>query len=278
MSVASRIARPFCAVTRRCLAFACVALAVSSPVPWCTAAGTESMSFVMQSFPPFAFEEQGQPQGPFPETLFAVCEAMKVECRLTVYPWRRALRLAEDGSVDGILVIQKMDDRAQNFYLTDAVMYSSYGLYVRQDSALHDASAAHLAGYTVGAYGPSATSRAAAEMLKSVPSARLELEIDNLTVLKKLSAQRYGEKGAAVVNVDVANYLIKQDGLTRLKMAGEIRQIAYMIGLSKSRISGPQAQRFRMTLRRLRDNGTLQKIAEKYGLHAARPSLAASEK
>jgi polar amino acid transport system substrate-binding protein len=236
------------------------------------------MTFVMQSFPPFAFEEQGQAQGPFPEALFAVCEAMKVDCRLTVYPWRRALRLAENGSVDGILAIQKIDDRAQHFYLTDAVMYSSYGLYVSQGSALHDASAAHLAGYTVGAYGPSATSRAAAEMLKSVPSARLELELDNLTVLKKLSAQRYGEKGAAVVNVDVANYLIKQDGLTRLKLTGEIRQIAYMIGLSKNRVSRAQAQRFRTALRRLRDNGTLQKIAEKYGLRAARPSVAASGK
>jgi polar amino acid transport system substrate-binding protein len=276
MSVTSRIACPLFAGTVRRFALACLTLVTVLLAPWSAAAERESMTFVMQSFPPFVFEEQGKIQGPFPEAVFAVCEAMKVDCRLTVYPWRRALRLAENGSVDGILVIQKMDDRVQSFYLTDPVMYSSYGLYVHQSSALNDVSAEHLAGYTVGAYGPSATSRAAAKMLKSVPNSRLELEIDNLTVLKKLSAQRYGEKGAALVNVDVANYLTKQDGLTRLKLAGEIRPIAYLIGLSKSRVSSTQAQRFRTVLRRLRDNGTLQKIAEKYGLRAARPSIAAA--
>jgi polar amino acid transport system substrate-binding protein len=275
MSAATSIRVPMFARAACPLAFLYLTLAALMPAPASAATGTESLSFVMQSFPPFTFEKQGKVQGPFPEVVNAACKAMQVECRLTVYPWRRALRMAENGSADGILVIQKMSDRMRHFYLTDPVICSSYGLYVHQDSTLHDASAAQLADHTVGVYGPSATSRTAAALLKSVPTARLEVETDNLTVLKKLGAQRYGENGAAIVNVDVASYLIKQDGLTRLRLAGEVKQIAYLIGLSKRSVSAAQAGRFRAALRQLRDDGTLQKIAKKYGMRAAGPSVAA---
>ena len=83
MSVASRVAHPLFAGAVRCFALACLTLATMLPASWSAAAERESLNFVMQSFPPYAFEEQGKIQGPFPEAVFAVCEAMKVDCRLT---------------------------------------------------------------------------------------------------------------------------------------------------------------------------------------------------
>jgi polar amino acid transport system substrate-binding protein len=274
MFVANCIGRAVRAHLRCCLTTCQIVMASLLAVPPATAAEAAPMSFVMQSFPPFAFEQDGKIQGPFPELVLEVCKAMNTSCKLAVYPWRRALRLAESGAVDGILVVQKLSERENRFYLTEPVIRSSYGLYVPQDSSLHDFSPVQLPGYTVAAYGPSATSQAANDVLKSSAAADLVMEIDNLTVLRKLAAQRYGAKGAAVVNVDVANYLIKQDKLAQVRLIGEIRQIEYVIGLSKRSVTALQAERFGATLHRLMEDGTVKAIADKYEMRMVAPSSA----
>jgi hypothetical protein len=42
--------------------------------------------------------------------------------------------------------------------------------------------------------------------------------------LRKLAAQRYGAKGAAVMNVDVANHPAKQDRLTQVRLSTKSRR------------------------------------------------------
>jgi polar amino acid transport system substrate-binding protein len=270
----NRISRAARAHLKRCLTVCQIVMASLLAAPAAIAGETGSMNFVMQSFPPFAFEQDGKIQGPFPELVLAVCKAMNTSCNLTVYPWRRALRLAENGAVDGILVVQKLSERENSFYLTEPLIRSSYGLYVAENSDLQNLSSMQLPGYTIAAYGPSATSLAATETLKSSAAAEFVIEIDNLTVLKKLAAQRYGAKGAAVVNVDVANYLIRQDKLTHIRLVGEIRQIEYVIGLSRRSVSALQAQRFDAALHRLMEDGTVKAIADKYEMRTAVPSPA----
>jgi len=261
---------------KRCLVLFPVVVASLLTVSPAIADEAAPMSFVMQSFPPFAFEQDGKIQGPFPELVQEVCKAMNTPCTLTVYPWRRALRLAENGVVDGILVVQKLSEREDSFYLTQPLIYSSYGLYVSRNSDLKSYSPTQLTGYTIAAYGPSATSQAATDVLKSSAALELVMEIDNLTVLRKLAAQRYGPKGAAVVNVDVANYLIKQDKLTQVRLVGEVRQIEYVIGLSRRSVSALQAKRFDAALHRLMEDGTVKAIADKYEMRTVAPSRAGS--
>jgi polar amino acid transport system substrate-binding protein len=271
MFAAKRIARAGHARLQRCLVICQLAMASLLLAPPASAGEDGSMDFVMQSFPPFAFEQDGRIQGPFPELVLAVCKALDLRCTLTVYPWRRALRLAENGAVDGILVVQKLSQRQHSFYLTEPVIRSSYGLYVSGNSGSQDFSATQLPGYTIAAYGPSATSQAARSILKSSSATELVMEIDNLTVLKKLAAQRYGAKGAAVVNVDVANYLIRQHRLTQLRLVGEVKQIEYAVGLSRRRVSEQQATRFSAMLHRLMEDGTVKTIADRYEMQMAVP-------
>lgn len=272
MFAANCIGRARRAHLQLCLTICQIVMASLPAAPSAAAAEAAPMSFVMQSFPPFAFEQDGRIQGPFPELVLEVCKAMNSSCKLAVYPWRRALRLAESGAVDGILVVQKLSERENSFYLTQPVIRSSYGLYVPRDSGLQNLSPMQLPGYTIAAYGPSATSQAASDMLKLSAATELVMEIDNLTVLRKLAAQRYGAKGAAVVNVDVANYLIKQDQLTQVRLVAEIRQIEYVIGLSKRSVSALQAMRFDAALHRLMEDGTVKAIADKYEMRMVAPS------
>src|SRR4051812_10919542 len=91
-----------------------------------------SMSFVMEPFPPFVTDVRGKPEGPFPEVVLAVCAAIKTQCKLNVFPWRRAYAMAEKGSVDGIFVLIRTLEREKEFYFTSPVLQTSYAVFVRQ--------------------------------------------------------------------------------------------------------------------------------------------------
>jgi polar amino acid transport system substrate-binding protein len=120
----------------------------------------------------------------------------------------------------------------------------------------------------VATYGPSAVSREMQELSKTVPM-HLEMEIDNQSVLRKLRAGRYPEPSAGVMNKDVGLYVIAQEKLTGLKVAGEFKPVAYSIGLSRNRVSDEQAERFNSALRVLLKEGKVKSIADKYGLKPA---------
>src|SRR5712691_6711719 len=99
-------------------------------------AHAESMTFVMEPLAPFTFDEKGVAQGPFPDIVREVCESMKIQCTLEVYPWRRAFAMAQSGLVEGILVFLRTPEREQDFYFTDPVLQTSFALFVSRSSGL----------------------------------------------------------------------------------------------------------------------------------------------
>lgn len=228
-----------------------------------------SMTFAMEHFPPFNAESKEGLTGPLPEMVWAVCKSMKIECDIKVYPWRRAYGLAEQGEVDGIFVLLKTPERENSFYFTEPVIRTSYAVFANQANKIEYRNPKDLDGYTIGVYGPSATSLAADEVARAMPSIKVELEVDNPTVLRKLLAARYGERSVAVMNLDVGKYLIKQNNLAGLRFAGEIKKIEYSIGLSRKKVSAKQAETFNSALHALIQNGTIRAIAEKYEMKPA---------
>jgi len=233
-----------------------------------SAQGTASMTFVMDPFPPFTYEENGRAAGPMSDTIQAACDELKLQCKLEIYPWRRALKMAEEGAVDGIYAIADIPERRHFFHLTPPIVESAYAVFAHRNSALAYARPSDLDGYTVASYGPSAASHAAETLAKGVPSVKLVVEIDNTTLLRKLSSQRYGELGVAVANVDVGNWLIHQQHIPDLKVAGLISKVEYCIGLSRARVSEKQADEFNAALRKLLKAGKVRQIAERHGVVA----------
>ena len=229
-------------------------------------ARAQTMTFVMDPFPPFTYEEDGKAAGPMSDTIRAVCAELKWQCTLEVYPWRRALKLAEDGLVDGIYAIADIPERRGFFYVTPPIIELAYALFAHRASPLTYTRASDLEGYTVGAYGPSAATKAAETLVQSVPATKLVIEVDNTTLLRKLSGMRYGERAVAVANVDVGKLLIRQENIPDLKVAGVVSKIEYCIGLSRKKVSETQAEEFTAALRRLLKAGKVKQIADKYGV------------
>ena len=227
------------------------------------------MTFVMEPFPPFVIDEKGDAAGPFPETVRAVCEALKTLCTLEIYPWRRAYLLAKQGMVDGIFVLLRTPEREKEFHFTDNVFQTSYAVFARQAEKLAYATPKDLSGYTVAVYGPSGTSKTTEDAVRQAAGVHMAIEVDNTTVLRKLAAGRYGEHAVAVVNQDVGLYLLKQEKIDGLKIVGSIKKVDYAIGLSRKRMSEEQADQFNAGLRELVRKGTVRTIAEKYGVKPA---------
>lgn len=232
-------------------------------------AAGRSMHFVTEPFPPFTLEQDNRAVGPMVDVLNEACRRLQWQCSIEVMPWRRALTLAEQGKVDGIFTVVDIPERRALFHVSVPVVKAHYALFALKPATALRRLPGELAGREIGVYGPSATSVALQKLVGERGTVDIRLEPDNLTVLKKLAAGRYGRNGLAMVNRDVANWLITNNAITNVGFAGPVSELAYSFGLSRRRIDAGVAYEFNQVLSALCEAGQLRRIAGSYRLRAA---------
>jgi polar amino acid transport system substrate-binding protein len=243
----------------------------------CPAAGAASvadsgMLFLMQDYPPLVVNENGHATGPYPDIVRRACAMLARECTLKFVPWRRAQWDVEHGLADGLFVVLRTPAREAKYYFSPPLISSSFGFFMRDSSPLNYSEPQDLAGWTLGVFGPSGSSHMISTLADTItPRPQVILEIDNLTVLKKLQAGRYGERGAAFMNVQVGRALISRHHLQGVAYAGELPTVAHHIGLSRQKLSPADAELFLGALREMMENGTVAQIARNYGMKVAQP-------
>ncbi|MCQ4330219.1 substrate-binding periplasmic protein [Stutzerimonas stutzeri] len=233
--------------------------------------------FVTEDFPPFTYPADTSANtyagvaagGPLVEVVQAVCARLQQDCAITLYPWRRALRLAEQGQADGIFTLVSSPQRQQIFHITRMLVTSRYSVFARDDNTFVFSQPTDMAGRQVGVYGPSGTSYILSERLKAVPDVHLHVTADNRRLLRMLASGRFGKKGVAVLNQDVAWHLIEDEHLVGLREAGEMGPITYGIGLSRSTISEAQFKAFEQALDEAIADGTVPAILRRHQLEPA---------
>lgn len=231
------------------------------------------LKFVTEPLPPYSYEAPGSNRGagPVADVILAVCARIATACTIEVLPWRRALAMAEIGEVDGIFCFLRTPEREKKFFISEMIIDGAYSLFALDASPFKYTQPKDLDGYTIGAYGPSGTAATLEEVLKSSTSGRAEIDVDNITVLKKLAGGRYGEggKGLALLNRDVGVYLMKSENISGLKQVGEVKKLAYGIGFSRKRVPEPQFNHFNDALKQLIKEGKVKAILDKYGMKVA---------
>jgi polar amino acid transport system substrate-binding protein len=228
----------------------------------------KDMSFVTEPFEPFNYEENGKIVGPMPEVIQAVCERMKITCKIEIFPWRRSLAMAESGQADGVFSFLRTPERERLFFFPDNIVRSSYTFFALEKSTFVYKQPKDLDDRIVGVYGPSGTSSSLEEATKGSTTSRSEVEINNTVLLKKLANGRYGENGIILINRDVGNVLIKKEGIKGVKSVGELKELNYTVGLSKNSVSEVQFIEFNTILRALIKEGKIKSILDKYGVSA----------
>ena len=241
-----------------------LATVTASAAPW---------RFVTEDFPPFTYPAKHSSsdgaEGPLVEIVQAVCLRLQQDCTITLYPWRRALLLAEQGQADGIFTLVRSPKREQLFHISRMLVTSRYSVFARKDSAFVYHQPSDLAGRLIGVYGPSGTSYTLSERLKAVPDVRLHLTADNRRLLRMLQSGRFGPEGLAVLNEDVAWHLIEDERLDGLREAGELGPITYGIGLSRKTVSEDEFSAFERALDEVIADGTVPAILRQHQLEPA---------
>lgn len=234
-------------------------------------------TFVTEDFPPFTHpaEDLGSLDagilagGPLVEIVQNVCKRLDRKCSILLYPWQRALRMAEQGEVDGIFTVVRSPDRERELHISRMLVTSHYSVFARNDSNFIFSDPKNMAGRTVGVYGPSGTSWLLSERLKSIADVNIHMTLNNRLLLNMLHSGRFGQEGLAVVNQDVAWHLIEDEKLDGLREAGELAAVEYGIGLSRKRISTEQFKVFEQALDEAINDGTVAHILRRYQLEAA---------
>lgn len=237
-------------------------------------AETAHWTFVTEDFPPFTYPAAHAASrvrgiaaaGPLVEVLQAVCARLQRDCTIKLYPWRRAMRLAERGEVDGIFTLARTPRREQLFHISHMLITSGYSVFARDDNTFVFSQPSDLAGRLVGVYGPSGTSYVLSERLTAVRDVRMHMTADNRRLLRMLQSGRFGKTGLAVVNRDVAWHLIEDENITGLREAGQMGPIAYGFGLSRKTISRTQFTAFQQALDAAISDGTVPAILRRHEL------------
>ena len=235
--------------------------------------------FVTEDFPPFTYPADATSDtspsagvnagGPLVEVVQEICTRLQQDCTITLYPWRRALQMAEQGQADGIFTLVRSPQREAIFHISRMLVTTRYSVFARTDSSFVFNQPSDLVGRLVGVYGPSGTSYVLSERLKPVADVRLHLTGDNRRLLRMLQSGRFGKEGLAVLNQDVAWHLIEDEGLSGIREAGEMGPISYGIGLSRKTVNEGQFQAFEQALDRAIADGTVPKILRRHQLEAA---------
>ena len=240
------------------------------PLGDAAAAGPPALRFVTEPFPPYTYEQAGAAAGPMVAVLEAACTELRWRCSVEVLPWRRALAMAQRGQVDGIFTIVDTPERRAYFHVSVPVIDARYTLFARagDDFQLRGDRQA-LRGRTIAAYGPSATVLALDELVEGLEGVKTEIEADNLSVLRKLAAGRYGPQGLALVNESVALALMSDQQIAGLQAAGTVKSFAYAFGLNRQRVARREAEAFNKALVRLCRSGRSAALIKPYALPAS---------
>lgn len=179
--------------------------------------------------------------------------------------------MASRGEVDVVFPVVDSPARRAAFYLSPEVVHARYVLVARPDTAPGGVERPALSGRTVAAYGPSDAMTTLRQLSAGQPDVRVEIEPDHHTVLRKLSAGRYGDDGLALVNETAAQTLSTTAGLAPLRPMGVVKNLvyAYAYAFVPTRISGTQAQVFGDAIRALCHRGRIAEIFRPHGLPVA---------
>ena len=220
--------------------------------------------FASQDYGPFVYEENKKVTGAMVEIIDAMCAITKDKCTMEIFPLPRAIDLLTQGEIHGIVSVLKTAERdAVGNFVSDII--KSDIIYIAESSRPNIANASELAGYTIGAVKAAASAKLANKDAQAAGGgANVVEDMNNDTVLKKIAAGRYGDKGVAVINEDLAKFLANKNNIKNFKKLFAAKSDNYGVYFSKKSIDDKTLEKFTKALEELKKNGEIKKITTKY--------------
>ncbi len=221
------------------------------------------LQFVTQHFPPFSYIEQGQVAGPARMLIDRVCEELKQRCEHQLLPWERSQRLLELAEADAMYVIGWNSERDQVLRFSSALLSTEYGFFVRGDDPLSQLTPEGLQGYQVAVMRASNTSYSLQSLQQQGHAFEIIEVTDSQTAFRLLAV---GRVDAVYSNREVGRVIIGQLQLADLHYALVHRKLDYFVGFNATAVSQAWVNRFNQQLKKLQQQGEVQRILDRYDL------------
>jgi len=229
-----------------------------------TMTAAKEFHFAGQDYPPFNWEENGQVTGGMVDVMRKVCNELKHKCHFTIVPLARAMKMLEEGNIDGVLSLIPNPERQVYAYFSPAIIVTDMS-YLGVKGASKVSTIKELAGWNIGAVRSSSSLKMAKKHNAEVKTLIINEEVDNETMVKKLGGGRYGKQGAIIGAEGVLGYLAKKNNI-EIEPVLKLEPQEFMVAYSKKKISENELETLKTTVEKLKKDGTLKSILDKYGL------------
>jgi polar amino acid transport system substrate-binding protein len=244
----------------------CLLLVVYICLLFSTLATAAELKFNTQDLPPYNYETNGVVSGPAVDIIKEVCSEMKVTCTYQLLPWNRAQENVKEKGEHGLFVLAKNKEREEWLHFSPPIMNVEWGFFVKDDNPLVFKQQSDVIGYTVGVFGPSATSKNLEEFRDKIKDIKIDMTIDDESAFRKLSL---GKINAVYSNRDVGHAMMKKLDLKNIRYAGVEKKSKYYIAFSKKNTDKAIVDQFNEKLLSLEKKGVIRNIVKKYSLEPA---------
>lgn len=224
-------------------------------------APAEKVIFASSEWPPYVFTENGQAAGFHTEIVLELCKRLNIEPEIQVLPWARALAYTEKGKADAIFSARRTEER-DKFMLcpsepimiekTVIMALKGSGIKINKLHDLKDKNVGVVRGYT---YTPE---------FDKYQGMKQTVCDDDAQLVKMFGAKRI--LLAAGSDEGTIKYLCKKAGI-EAEVVYVLSEEPSYIGFSKAageEKSKALADKFGEALRKLKEEGFIEKVQSKY--------------
>lgn len=233
-------------------------------LPASTTLYAQDIHIVTEDFPPYNYKDHGKLTGVGAEVVLAVLEEINIDLDIEVYPWTRAYRMARDEENTLVFSMARTEDRENLFQWVGTIAPINTCVFrLNERDSIKANNVEEAKQYVIGTQQDTPANTLLQEK-GFVVGKNLHTNIHIIYSLKMLMESRLDLVGYPELSV---YYQIRKEGyepkrlLKKLFCLSEIHH-AYMAFGNKT--SKTIVERFRTGLQAIKNNGTHQKILNKY--------------
>lgn len=218
--------------------------------------------------PPVTISKKGKASGTLPLMVKEICKEAKLDCDLTITPWKRVIKNIRVGKFKACFPMGYNKKRTEWLHYSLPLIGTEYGLFYILDYQKKITSISDLAGKSVVVHAKSNTLSQLQKLQKKHNIFKIIIERDVLVVLKKYSNKRYDKNTIIYGNKSIYLELFKELGISNIRYSLRDKAINYHVGFSKQSVSKGTVLLFNKAIKRLEKRGTLELIRLKFNFNS----------
>ena len=226
----------------------------------------EKVVFVsLDNLPPKVYQEDGQLKGIYIDVIREVCKRLNIEPEFQLYPWKRCVRMVQNGKADAIFPPFFTEERGEFLYFpSEPMSFTRNVIFALKTRNIKVKNFDELKGLIVGvnseySYG--------SEFDSYKNNLNLEYCGDEETQIKKLAVESPKRMDAAIASEEPFKFLSKQLGFSdKFEVIYVLSEKPSYVAFSKAtgEKSKLLSEKFSTILSNLREEGIVQQIEDNY--------------